>query len=115
MYVTLALQRSLGKNFDSKVLSYKRALEEKPGDTLSLLMETQENQVPIIDDLEVEVLLDVSEECLRGYKHYKPEAFSTATKMLQAEKEKRGSSFISGDILRQVISDHKKFNFPFFK
>ena len=113
--MTLGLQRRLGKNFDSKVLSYKKALEDRPADTLALLMEIEEKQIAAIDDSEIEVLLDVSEEGIRDYEHFTPEAFSTATKMLQAEKEKKNSSVMSSNILKQVISDYKNFNFPFFK
>ena len=111
----LALQRSLGNNFDAKVLSYKKALEEKPAETLALLMEIEDKQVAVTDGMEVEVMLDLSEESLRSYKNFLPEAFSAVSKMLQAEKEKRNCSIISNDILKQVISDHKKLNFPFFK
>ena len=111
----LALQRSLGNNFDAKVLSYKKALEEKPAENLALLMEIEDKQVPVTDGMEVEVLLDLSEESLRSYKNFLPEAFSAVSKMLQAEKEKRNCSIISNDILKQVISDHKKLNFPFFE
>ena len=113
--MTLSLQRSLGKNFDAKVKSYKKALEEKPADTLALFMEIEEKQVPAADGMETEVLLDLREESLRDYKHFTPHAFSTVTKMLQAEKEERNCSIISSDVLKQVILNHKKFNFPFFK
>lgn len=34
--------------------------------------------------------------------------------MLQTEKEKRNCGIISSDILKQVTSYDKKFNFPFF-
>lgn len=111
----LALQRNLGKNFDGKVLSYKKALEEKPVETLAFLMEIEDKQVPVADNMEVEVSIDLTEESLRSYKHFTAKAFSAVSKMLQTEKEKRNCGIISSDILKQVISDHKKFNFPFFK
>ena len=53
--MTLGLQRSLGKNFDSKVLSYKKAVEERPADTLALLVEIEERQIAVIDDSEIEM------------------------------------------------------------
>ena len=37
----LHLQHNLGENFDSKVLCYKKALEEKPLETLALLREIE--------------------------------------------------------------------------
>ncbi|PFX11522.1 hypothetical protein AWC38_SpisGene24707, partial [Stylophora pistillata] len=111
----MALQRSLGKNFDAKVMSYEKALEEKPAETLALLMEIENLQVPIADNMEVKVSLHLSEESLRSYNHFTPKAFFAVPKMLQADKEKRNCIIISSAILKQVISDHKKFNFPFFK
>ena len=110
----MALQRSLGKNFDAKVMSYEKALEEKPAETLALLMEIENMQVPITDNMEVKVSLHLSEESLRSYNHFTPKAFFAVPKMLQADKEKRNCIIISSAILKQVISDHKKFNFPFF-
>ena len=106
---------ALVKILTPKCCLIKKALEEKPAETLALLMEIENKQVHVTDGMEVEVLLDLSEESLRSYKNFLPEAFSAVSKMLQAEKEKRNCSIISSDILKQVISDHKKFNFPFFK
>ena len=46
----LALQCSLGKNFDAK---YKKALEEKPVETLAFLMEIEDKQAPVMDNMEL--------------------------------------------------------------
>ena len=48
----LHLQHNLGENFDSKVLCYKRALEEKPLETLALLREIELKQCPENTDKE---------------------------------------------------------------
>lgn len=71
---------------------------EKPAETLALLMEIEDKQVPVTDNMEVEVSLDLSEQSLRSYKHFTPKAFSAVSKMLQAEKEKRNCTIISSDI-----------------
>ena len=42
-------------------------------------------------------------------------AFAEATRMLEEEKVKRDVDNISVEVLDQVISGHKKLNFPFFK
>lgn len=66
----VSFQRQLGKNFDSKVLSYKRSLEEKPHDTLALMMEIKEKQ-PVTND---DIAIDVCEEKLSSYPHFTPES-----------------------------------------
>ncbi|CAB3986486.1 hypothetical protein AC249_AIPGENE16794 [Paramuricea clavata] len=110
--MVISFQRQLGKNFDSKVLSYKSSLEEKPHDTLALMMEIKDKQPVTNDDI---VAIDVCEEKLSSYQHFTPESFTRITDMLQSEKEKKNVDIISNEVLDQVITDHKKFNFPFFK
>ena len=110
--MVVSFQRQLGKNFDSKVLSYKSSLEEKPHDTLDLMMEIKDKQPVTNDDI---VAIDVCEEKLSSYQHFTPESFTRITDMFQSEKEKKNVDIISNEVLDQVITDHKKFNFPFFK
>lgn len=104
----LSLQRSLGENFDSKVKSYKKALEEKPADTLALLEEIKKKKE------QDEVFFD-AEDDLSGGENFTPEVLAKVSKMLEDEKAKREVDNISDDVMNQVISDHKKLNFPFFK
>ena len=108
----ISFQRQLGKNFDSKVLSYKSSLEEKPYDTLALMMEIKDKQHVTNEDI---IPIDVCEEKLSSYQHFTPESFTRITDMLQSEKEKRNVDIVSNEVLDQVITDHKKFNFPYFK
>ena len=62
-----------------------------------------------------EEFINITEDNLSAYDNFTAESFAAATKMLEEEKVKRKADNISGEILDQVISDHKKFNFPFFK
>ena len=103
----VGLQRSLGENFDAKVQSYKRTLESKPIETLRLLCEIKRRQVGDA--------IDVAEDSLKQYDSFSARAFAEATRMLEEEKVKRHVDNISVEALDQVISDHKKLNFPFFK
>ena len=103
----VGLQRSLGENFDAKVQSYKRTLESKPTETLRLLHEIKRRQVGDA--------IDVAEDSLKQYDSFSVTAFAEATRMLGEEKVKRNVDNISVEVLDQVISGHKKLNFPIFK
>ena len=103
----VGLQRSLGENFDAKIQSYKRTLESKPTETLQLLDEIKRRQVGDA--------IDVVEDSLKQYDSFSVTAFAEATRMLEEEKVKRDVDNISVEVLDQVISGHKKLNFPFFK
>ena len=72
----ISFQRQLGKNF----------LEEKPYDTLALMMEIKDKQHVTNEDI---IPIDVCEEKLSSYQHFTPESFTRITDMLQSEKEKR--------------------------
>ena len=111
----LHLQHNLGENFDSKVLCYKKALEEKPLETLALLREIEGKQCPENTDDEGLHVIDVSEDKLKCYQHFSPQAFGASTQMFDAEKAKMNVNFVSCAVLKQVISHHTRFNFPFFK
>ena len=103
----VGLHRSLGENFDAKVQSYKRTPASKPTETLRLLCEIKGRQVGDATD--------VTEDSLKQYDSFSARAFAEATRMLEEEKVKRDVDNISVEALDQVISDHEKFNFPFFK
>ena len=76
--MVVSFQRQLGKNFDSKVLSYKSSLEEKPHDTLALMMEIKDKQPVTNDDI---VAIDVCEEKLSSYQHFTPVCFTLITEI----------------------------------
>ena len=105
--VIVGLQCSLGGNFDAKVQFYKRTLESKPTETLQLLCEIKQRQVGDA--------VNVTEDSLRQYDSFSATAFAKATRMLEEEKVKRHVDNISVEALDEVISDHKKLNFPFFE
>ena len=94
---------------------FKRALEEKPLVTLALLREIDQKQCPENTDDEWLHVIDVSEDKLKCYQHFSPLAFGASTQMFEAEKAKMNVNFVSIAVLRQVISHHTRFNFPFFK
>ena len=97
------------------MLCYKRALEEKPLETLALLREIEEKQCPENMDDEGLHVIDVSEDKLKCYQHFSPQALGASTQMFEAEKAKMNVNFVSSAVLEQVISHHTRFNFPFFK
>ena len=105
----LHLQHNLGENFD-----YKRALEEKPLETVAPLREIEEKQCPENTDDEGLPVIDVSEDKLKCYQRFSPQAFGASTQMFEAEKAKMNVNFVSSAVLKQVISHHTRFNLPLF-
>ena len=75
-------------------------------------MEIKDKQHVTNEDI---ILIDVCEEKLSSYQHFTPESFTRIIDMLQSEKEKRNVDIVSNEVLDQVITDHKKFNFLYFK
>ena len=59
------------------MLSYKSSLEEKPHDTLDLMMEIKDKQ-PVTNDI---VAIDVCEEKLSSYQHFTPVCFTLITEI----------------------------------
>lgn len=93
----LHLQSSLGENFDSKVFSWKKEIEDKQSDVQvsHLLTEIAEKQLPKLEDdeMDLDVVLDLSEETVKDYISYKPEVLSTVTQVTCMESEKTQQAF----------------------
>ena len=110
----LHLQHNLGENFNLKMLCYKRALEEKPLEPMALLREIEEKECPENTDDKGLTVIDVSEDKLKCHQRFSLQAFGASTQMFEAEKAKMNVNFVSGAVLKQVISHYRRFNLPFF-
>ena len=83
---TIREQFEMGKNYDSKVLRWKREIEQNNG-VLLLLQEILKNQSPTFDDddMEIEIAFDLSQATLEKYKGYSSETFRQLAGVLEKE------------------------------
>lgn len=111
----LGMQCSFGENFDAKVLTWKKSLEKQPGEALAPLQKIQEKQVPKLedDDMDLDVVVDLSSETLKEYKNYKPDAFKNVISMLEAAKEKGNVAEVTDEVLKEVVCEGSKV--PYYK
>ena len=118
----LNLLRCLGENFDSKVFCWKKEIEDKHLDVqvLHLLNEIAERQLPKAqleeDDMDLDVvLLDLSEETLRDYRFFKPEALSTIVQVMEAERSNRDFTEFTDELLKCTLRKYQGLAVPYFK
>lgn len=113
----LNLQRCLGRNFDAKVLEWKRSLEEQPAETLALLQETVEKQLSTQENsTDLNTVVDIREESLKTYKHYKPQVFTRVCAELESKRKKKLKESITADVLQDTVCESSSITkFPLFK
>ncbi|CAB3998266.1 Hypothetical predicted protein [Paramuricea clavata] len=117
----LHLQRCLGENFDSKVFSWKKEIEEKQSDlqVLHLLTEIAEKQLPKVqlqeDDMDLDVVLDLHKEILKDYSSYDPEVWSTVMQVMEAEKTRRALTDFTDEVLKCTLKKYQVVDVPYFK
>ena len=115
----LQLQRCLGENFDSKVFSWKKEIEEKQSDVdeMRLLTEIAEKQLPKLqsDDMDLDVALDLRKEALQEYTAYNPNIWCRLLPIMEAEKNKRGLTEYTDEILRYILEKYQGLDIPYFK
>ena len=101
---TISKQKEMAKAHDSSVLIWKRELELSKKCEL-LLREIKSKQVPVYaeDDMEVEVLLDLSESTISGYTNYSVEVFSKCLHFIQQELIKAQCNEATEETLEQAI------------
>ena len=98
------LERSMGKNFDSKALFRKKELEKKQSEIgkLALRNEIEEKLLPKLeeDDMELEVLIDLSENNLKDYRNYKPDLFLNVIQVMELAKTRHNTNEFTGEVLK---------------
>ena len=113
----LSLQRSLGRNFDAKVLCWKKSLEEQPAKTLALLREIVEKQLSTYKDSPVvNTVIDVSEESIKNYKNYKPQVFAKVCAQLESKRKEMLKTSITAEVTKETVRECSSIvKFPLFK
>ena len=102
----LSLQRSLGRNFDAKVLRWKKSLEEQPAKTLALLREIVEKQLSTYKDSPVvNTVIDVSEESIKNYKNYKPQVFAKVCAQLESKRKEMLKTSITAEVTKETVRE----------
>ena len=110
----LSLQRSLGRNFDAKVLRWKKSLEEQSAKTLALLREIVEKQLSTYKDSPVvNTVIDVSEESI---KNYKPQVFAKVCAQLESKRKEMLKTSITAEVTKETVRECSSIvKFPLFK
>ena len=115
----LGLQRSLGKNYDAKVLQWNDSLEQHPAETNMILQEMVEKQLQTRDDsmtMDVDIAVDISEETLKNYRHYKPHVFRKVSALLEAKRKEMLPKSNAANILQETVRENSSISkFPLFK
>lgn len=101
---TISKQKEMAKAHHSSVLLWKRELELSKRCKL-LLQEIKSKEVPMYaeDDMELEVLLDLSESTISGYTHSE-EVFSKCLHVIQLELIKAQRSEATEETLVKAIT-----------
>ncbi|XP_031555868.1 uncharacterized protein LOC116292658 isoform X1 [Actinia tenebrosa] len=112
----ISLHQKMGENFDYKVLSWKKEIE-KSRSALLFINEIQEKMIPkrAVDDMEVEIQLDLSEENLNRFKCYSFEVYKHSMSILENEKKLLAESSFTEEVVTQAQHRLQKEKLPTYK
>ena len=94
----------MARAHDAAVLIWKKEVEFSKKCML-LLQEIQKRQVPVFeeDDMEVEIILDLSLPTVCNYKHYTEQAFAKCLQVINKELSTAGNSVATSETLEMAI------------
>lgn len=110
------LLEKMGENLESKVVLWKRQIEENKS-ALLLLQEVKEKQIPHreVDDMFVELSVNIEEKSLSSYRWYTCKGYEKATSCLDAVKSNSLENNNTEDVLDEAIKKLGGEKLPYFK
>ena len=101
---TIKKQKEMARAHDAAVLIWKKEVEFSKKCML-LLQEIQKRQVPVFeeDDMEVEIILDLSLPTVCSYEHYTEQAFAKCLQVINKELSTAGNSVATSETLEMAI------------
>lgn len=98
------LQKKMGISSDSKVLIWKKSIEEVLS-AIRLLEEVKTKQVPVLgeDDMNIDVVIDFKEESLKTYSHYSNHNYEFCKKLLEHAILGSGDNYITDTTIDDII------------
>ena len=101
---TIKKQKEMARAHDAAVLIWKKDVEFSKKCML-LLQEIQKRQVPVFeeDDMEVEIILDLSLPTVSSYEHYTEQAFAKCLQVINKELSTAGNSVATDETLEMAL------------
>ncbi len=112
----VTLQKEMGVSFDSKVLIWKKTIEDVLS-ALLFLRSIKEHQVPQLkeDDMEIDIELDICKETVESYASFSLPTYEFCVRLLNEVKNKRAETTISSVTLDDAIYVLQNRNLPHFR
>jgi hypothetical protein len=110
------LQKRIGFACDSKVLIWKKTIEEVLS-ALLFLRDIKKFQVPELkeDDMEIETIIDMSADTVKTYPSFMAPTYEFCLQVLKDAKNKRAETVINDTILNDAICLLQNKNLPHFR
>ena len=102
---TVHFQRKFGKNYDSKILLWKKPYEQDLS-ALNMLEVVKANQVPALekDDMEITIDINLDEEIIKGYAGIEPSAYGYCKNLLIVNvMSRRKEDSVNNDTIEEAI------------